>query len=288
MNNSAVMDAVTCCQICGSDQIRVAYEMNKFDLLKCSKCGHLFSFVKEKQEDYKGHYFFGDKKEYFEHPDERLYSKLHRLIQKYHSAQKKIYRLLDVGTGVGALPKHFDQLGYDGYGIDISEEAIRYGKEELKTPNLTATPIESYYPDTKFDVVICNNVIEHVPDPVNLAKNIYRLLSDDGLFLCVTVDSKSPIFYLSEKLFQLSKGTFRGPLERVCDVHHLHHFNQSSLEYVLKVSGFETRSRFGWDLPLESILLTPLQKIAVSAAYGVSAVINSHFLQGVVCVKRSS
>lgn len=273
------------CKIC-SAPAKIAYQISRFDLFICPSCSHFFSHVKENPEDYKGHYFFDHKKEYFEHPDEKLFFRLHQLIERFHPSKKGSRRLLDVGTAVGTIPQYFNRLGYESHGIDISVEAIRYGTETLKIPNLEAVAIEDYHPASAFDVVICNNVIEHVPDPVRLSREMRRVLSDDGILLCVTVDSKSLIFSLAKFLFRITNGAFYKPLARVCDVHHLHHFNQASLERALNESGFKVVDRFGWDLPLNSITLSPLQKAAVGAMYGASAILNSHFLQGVVCVKK--
>ncbi|MBK6738497.1 MAG: methyltransferase domain-containing protein [Haliea sp.] len=160
---------------------------------------------------------------------------------------------------------------------------MRYGTEQLKIPRLIATWLEQFSPAAPFPVITSLYVIEHVFDPIGFLENIRRILSDDGIFICMTVDSNSLFYRLAGAMFRVSGGRSYKAIERVCEVHHLHHFNRPSLDHVLRQTGFEVIHRFHRNLPLRTITLNPLQRIAVAAMYGLSPLFDSWFLQGVVC-----
>lgn len=255
----------------------------RFDLLRCAACTHLFSRLKVASESYGAEYFLEANAEHWENPDIPLFNQLHELFQQYFPGELKGLRSLDVGAATGYLTRHFGEIGYESWGIDISEEAIRHGTEQLGIPRLVATHLEDFNPEVPFPAITSLYVIEHVSDPVGFLENIRRILSDDGVFICMTVDSSSIFYRWAETLFHLSGGRSYTAIERVCEVHHLHHFNRLSLERALRETGFEVIHRFDRNLPLKSVTLSPLQKLAVGGMYALSPLLNSWFLQGVVC-----
>ena len=274
------------CKLCLTPRAKLAFKTPRFDLLVCSECRHLFSYVKVHPEHYEGDYFFDKQKEYFTHPDIKLFDYMHQLVFQCRPNLKSKLTMLDAGTAIGVLPQHFNSMGYQSFGIDISQDAILYGAEKLSIPRLEAIAIQNFKPNFLFNVIICNNVIEHVEDPNSFFREVRRLLADEGLFLCITVNSDSLIFALAKWIYQATRGVCFQFLERVCEVHHLHHFNERSLEKSLENSGFRVIKRFGWNLPTNSISVTPIQKFIISFLYQISKLTNSYFLQGVVCVKK--
>ena len=276
------------CPICSSHGVRVAYSLPRFDLLLCPHCTHLFSHLKVEPESYQADYFLESNSDHWDNPEEILFDQLDSLIQKYMPNQREGLRTLDVGTATGYLPRHFGALGYESWGIDVSEEATRYGTQELNIPRLQAGKIEDFRPAEPFPVITNIYVIEHIPDPVPFLEGIRRSLSDNGIFICMTVDSNSMIFGLAKFLYRVSGGRSFAALERICEVHHLNHFNRKSLDHALDRAGFEIIHRFSQNLPLRTLTLRPLQRLAVTALYGLSPLLDSWFLQGVVCrLKRS-
>lgn len=271
------------CPICSSRGARADYSLPRFDLLVCPHCTHLFSRLKVEPEAYEADYFLESNTEHWDNPEEVLFDQLDSLIQKYMPKPREELRTLDVGTAIGYLPRHFGALGYESCGVDVSEEAIRHGTEQLNIPRLQAALIENYSAAEPFPVITNIYVIEHVPDPVPFLEGIRRNLSDDGIFICMTVDSNSMIFALSKFIYRVSGGRSFSALERICEVHHLNHFNRQSLAHALDRAGFETIHRFNQNLPLPTLTLRPMQRLAVAILYKLSPLFNSWFLQGVVC-----
>jgi len=255
----------------------------RFDLLRCANCTHLFSRLKVASESYGAEYFLESNAEHWDNPDIALFDQLDATFREYYPGDVKGLRSLDVGAATGYLTRRFGELGYESWGIDISEEAVRHGTEVLGIPRLVAAHLEEFNPVTPFPIITSLYVIEHVPNPVEFLRNVRRILSDEGVFICMTVDSSSIFFRWAEAIYHLSRGYSYAAIERVCEVHHLHHFNRQSLERALRQQGFEIVHRFKRNLPLNSVTLSPLQKLAVGGMYALSPVLDSWFLQGVVC-----
>lgn len=73
---------------------------------------------------------------------------------------KKGDKVLEIGVGMGYVTKGFKENGFDISGFDIVQIALDNVKEYCTTYNFTQ--IESL-PSDYFDVILCNNVAQHVP-----------------------------------------------------------------------------------------------------------------------------
>jgi len=96
--------------------------------------------------------------------------------------------VLEVGCGVGS----FTDLILKGGGfrkllsIDMSAEAISYCKKRFKHTSLELKCMDVMHINSKFDLVICMNVLEHLKDDGNALRHMFSLLNDRGvLFLLV-------------------------------------------------------------------------------------------------------
>lgn len=92
-------------------------------------------------------------------------------------------KLLDVGCSDGRISKLFLERGYDVYGVDISEKALKKAEERgIKAIKADITK-KLPYKDAEFDLVFCGEVLEHVLDPMSLLKEIHRVLKNSGEFV---------------------------------------------------------------------------------------------------------
>ena len=92
--------------------------------------------------------------------------------------------LLDMGSSTGIidnfLADHFGQVT----GTDIDEEAIEYAKDTFQKNNLdfrTADAMNLDFSNDSFDVVVCTQIYEHVPDAQIMLKEISRVLKPGGI-----------------------------------------------------------------------------------------------------------
>ncbi len=71
--------------------------------------------------------------------------------------------VLDVGCGTGELVWGFRKNGIAASGIEISEDAISSAAAEVRPHLMLGDVLDIDYPEGSFDLVTCNDVLEHVP-----------------------------------------------------------------------------------------------------------------------------
>jgi ubiquinone/menaquinone biosynthesis C-methylase UbiE len=99
------------------------------------------------------------------------------LIRQYVELRGK--RILDVGCGLGMYVSRFRQFSDDVYGVDIDPDKVAQASEWL--PNVRVSAAESLpYNDDTFDVILLNEVIEHVDDDRATIREAYRVLAPGG------------------------------------------------------------------------------------------------------------
>ncbi len=100
---------------------------------------------------------------------------------------------LDVGCGGGLLCEPLSRLGGSVTGIDRAARNIPIAKQHAQRSGLEidyrATAAEDLAEAGEtFDVVLCMEVIEHVPDPRQLISICARLLKPSGLLFISTIN----------------------------------------------------------------------------------------------------
>jgi SAM-dependent methyltransferase len=87
--------------------------------------------------------------------------------------------ILDVGCGIGTYVAKFRQFSDYVFGIDVDEERVAEGARSL--PNLQVCASENLpFPDGTFDLVVLNEVIEHVGDDKQTIAECVRVLRPGG------------------------------------------------------------------------------------------------------------
>lgn len=95
-------------------------------------------------------------------------------------------RLLDVGCALGFMLQVARGAGWEPVGVETSEFAARYAAEKTGCSVRTGTLQEAGFPSESFDVVTLMDVIEHVPDPDGLLREVRRVLRPEGVAYIVT------------------------------------------------------------------------------------------------------
>ena len=93
-------------------------------------------------------------------------------------------RVLDVGAGAGIVEQmNFKGTAAEVCGIDLDPRVLENRHlDEGKVSGVEAIP----YDDASFDVVICDNVLEHLDEPHAAFAEIARVLKPGGVFLFKT------------------------------------------------------------------------------------------------------
>src|SRR5439155_25726728 len=88
--------------------------------------------------------------------------------------------ILDVGCGIGTYVQRFAELTAHPYGIDVSLERLRQARAKGLTRVLAAAGERLPFSDRSFDVVVFNEVIEHVADDRQAIADALRVLRPGG------------------------------------------------------------------------------------------------------------
>ena len=100
--------------------------------------------------------------------------KIVNIISKYKDIKDS--SILDIGCGSGYAGHLLDKRSKLYIGLDyVDERKI----QSFRFFRGTASSIP--FKDGSFDIIICNHVLEHVPDQGKLINEIYRLLKKDGI-----------------------------------------------------------------------------------------------------------
>ncbi len=112
----------------------------------------------------------------------RKAEKIIAVLQDYLGETRGL-SVLDVSCSTGiicrTLSDHFSKVT----GIDIDAEAVSHARsrsgKNLEFHAMDA--LNTSFPDGSFDVVVCNQMYEHVPDAHQLLREIYRVLVSGGV-----------------------------------------------------------------------------------------------------------
>ena len=91
-------------------------------------------------------------------------------------------RLLDAGCGSGAMLDHLRRFG-SVTGVDVNVAAVEYALERGAGPVKTAAVDHLPFADQEFDLVLCLDVLEHVPDDRQVLAELRRVSSKGGFLI---------------------------------------------------------------------------------------------------------
>lgn len=230
------------CALCGANEQEpqaFGYDFeyntaaNPFRFVRCARCGHLYLSPRPAPSDlgviYPAHY-------YTLAGTGNLVAKLRRV---WEGKKVDVYRralgagpkrILDVGCGEGRflqVLRDFGDARWELVGVDFDPAAV----ERCRARGFTAYAkrVEDMAAEEgTFDCVIMLQLIEHVEDPVVIAKRVFSLLRPGGIFVVETPNLAGWDYALFRKRWW---GHYHFP-------RHFHLFSRESLERMLKEAGF--------------------------------------------------
>jgi SAM-dependent methyltransferase len=136
--------------------------------------------------------------------------------------------LLEIGCSSGFFLKAASALGIrEIAGVEPGEEACRQADPAVRNHIHHAFFTESLFPENHFDIVCCFQVLDHLLDPLDTLRNIFRVLKPGGLFLTVNHNIRSWMpRLLGEKC-------------PMYDIEHIYLFAPSTMKLILEKAGFE-------------------------------------------------
>jgi 2-polyprenyl-3-methyl-5-hydroxy-6-metoxy-1,4-benzoquinol methylase len=216
---------MNCC-VCNRSDTSLYFAAGSHQLVRCNHCGLVYAAnFTYNAIAYQGDDYFVRKNEYIRQWKEfcAVFEVLLDKIMRY----KQHGRLLDVGAGVGALLHIASKRGFTTYGVEVSDWASAYARDERGLDVVTGTLQDAAFPEAYFDIIVINHVLEHVTAPLEVLTEARRILKSDGL-LVVGVPNIGSIMarLLREKWPSLR------PDE------HMWHFAPNSLRSLIDHAGF--------------------------------------------------
>ena len=162
--------------------------------------------------------------------------------------------LFEVGVGEGFWLDHFARLGWTVRGVDFTDEGLKRFFPDLSSRIEVGDAFElldrEITSGRKHELVICNNVLEHVRDPERLLRDLKQIVARNGICRIVVPNDGS---WLQEEAIKRGNAA---PDFYVTSPEHLSYFTVDSLRRLLTRMGFEIVEMLG-DFPIDIFLLNP-------------------------------
>lgn len=147
--------------------------------------------------------------------------------------------VLDIGCGDGWIAKGITGKANKIIAIDISEEAIRRGREDNCDERIVyfLSSFEEFSYGDKFDVILAIDILEHVFNPVAFLEKVNSLLKEKGIIILRTPNVKRLTNYI-KKLYRLIrlKNTRIELIES-----HFQEYSYLEIHWMLKKTNFSIR-----------------------------------------------
>ena len=223
-----IFDEANCCVCNNSDpkEFKVKYQKDNYAVCECNKCS--FVFIPP---------YFRKQISYENYKDENVaiavrngnnFVKIERhklrynLIKKY----KPSGSLFDLGAGWGHFMLTGQQLGYDVYGIEISEQPYLYSKNDLKLP-VDHIDFFEMKEDKTFDIITMWDVLEHIDKADPFIEKCARINSKNGYIVIQVPQIDS---YFAKKYKDEWK---------MMSLDHVNYFGKKTITQLLNKHGYE-------------------------------------------------
>jgi len=206
----------------------------------CRACGTLVSRAAHSAELYNDDYWTKRQTSHHGLPDVRQRARLDLPERCTHWLRRLLTlrlppaRVLEVGCAHGAYVALLGWAGYDAIGTELSPAVARLAQETFGVRVLTGLVESQTFEAGGFDIIVLNDVIEHLPDPVSTLTHCARLLSNDGFFVIQTPEYKE---HLSYEQLMASNELFLKHMDRNNE-EHLYLFSRRSVGALFARLGF--------------------------------------------------
>ena len=134
---------------------------------------------------------------------------------------------LDIGAGDGCFLEKLLELGFSHVqGVEPSTAPIRAAKTEIR-PLIKHSLFKAQdYPQESYSLITCFQTIEHVDDPLELARSAAKLLKPQGALLIICHNRRSLV------------NTLLGAKSPIRDIEHLQLFSPQSARRLMEQAGY--------------------------------------------------
>ncbi|MBP7190618.1 MAG: bifunctional 2-polyprenyl-6-hydroxyphenol methylase/3-demethylubiquinol 3-O-methyltransferase UbiG [Rickettsiaceae bacterium] len=120
-----------------------------------------------------------------------------KISENFPLLDKKVIKIIDIGSGGGLASEALARSGFDVTGIDASESNVTVAKAHAEKEGISVRYICTAAEDhqEKYDVVLSLEIIEHVADLALFMKAACGLLKKSGIIIASTIN-KTAFSYL--------------------------------------------------------------------------------------------
>ena len=211
--------------VCKGVNLKPLAGFEKHHLTKCSSCGFVFCKPIPTQDELNEVYEGYGRNDYLSDLTIQAYERVLDSFEPY----RKTNKLIDVGCGIGYFLEVAKRRGWEVYGTEFTEEAVKICEEKGAKMELGVLN-PSNYESESFDVVCSFEVIEHINNPLEELSSFNQILRKGGLVYCTT-----PNFNAVER-FQLG-----AEWNVLTYPEHLSYYTPKTLTRVFKETGFNTK-----------------------------------------------
>jgi len=140
---------------------------------------------------------------------------------------------LDFGMGLAKWTLMAKAFGCDAYGTELCPERIEYAKS-----NGIKVLTEDEIPHCRFDLINCDQVFEHMPEPLQTLAHLKKGLKTDGM-IKITVPSAEDIHRRLKILDWTAPKGSKNSLRPIAPLEHINFFRRSSLLRMADEAGME-------------------------------------------------
>ncbi len=193
------------------------------DIFRCRSCAMVFNEPAPDSADVADEYEQVEDPEYLAQRESRHLT-FHRELDAIEKVQGK-GELLDVGCYTGFFLECARERGWNVSGVEPSRWAAEYARNELAVEIFNG-PVERYTTDRSFDVVTMWDVLEHLPNPVEVLSILRQYVKPDGLLVFATHNLDTTVARVLGRNFPLFMEM------------HTVHFTNETLTMLLEKTGF--------------------------------------------------
>jgi 2-polyprenyl-3-methyl-5-hydroxy-6-metoxy-1,4-benzoquinol methylase len=222
---------------CGNDDLQPYSEWYRV----CRACGTLVSQAEFSSRIYAKDYWTERQKDHLGLPDIRERARLDLperctyWLRHLLSLRKPPARVLEVGCAHGAYVALLGWAGFEVTGTELSPEVVKLAKDMFKINVLAGLIEDQPFAAGSFDIIVLNDVLEHLPRPLATLSHCSRLLTENGIFILQTPEYKE---HLSYEDLKASGDLFLRHMQRM-ETEHLYLFSRRSVTELFKRLGIE-------------------------------------------------
>ena len=246
------------CNLCGKDQFerwgkpRVSQKIKEaistpevLSIVRCQHCGFYYTdptpFWSELELQYLyDSQYFPPLSQWWEHQRIRVNPQRRLDIMEQHACAP-ISNFLEIGCGWGYALREAMRRGWRVYGQEVSHTFATMVKESLGIDIFVGQLAEASYPDSYFNAIYVDSVLEHTPEPIKMFEQIHRLLKPGGIAYLTITNEDALINVVRDSIFHLTRAKRCSRLTPLAYPYHIVGFTPDTFIRACEATGFNIK-----------------------------------------------